>query len=351
MENTLTGNSLKSSWLSFREKNPKTRIRNAAAALQTTEAEILAAFTGSSVLRLKDQFAELWKRMPELGYVMSLTRNESCVHERRGVFENIKVNSRHVGYVAGKDIDLRMFFQHWAFGFAVFDDEKAGFKKSIQVFDQQGVAVTKIYLEEKSNHAAFENLVREFADENQSAALHVLPEEPAHVYADGNIDIPGFHKSWGALQDTHDFYPMLLKYNVSRLHALHIGGSFTRRVSNASTRKLLYDFSASGMQIMVFTGNHGNVQIHTGPVKKIVEIPGWINVIDPEFDLHLREGDIAESWVVEKPNSDGGVHSLEMYDAAGNLILSFFGKRKPGIPESTEWREYVTGIPSLEATA
>jgi putative hemin transport protein len=40
-----------------------------------------------------------------------------------------------------------------------------------------------------------------------------------------------------------------------------------------------------------------------------------------------------------------------MYDAAGNLILSFFGKRKPGIPESTEWREYVTGIPSLEATA
>ncbi len=55
---------------------------------------------------------------------MVLTRNESCVHERKGVFEEVSVNSKHVGVVVGKDIDLRMLFHCWAFAFAVFDEQK-----------------------------------------------------------------------------------------------------------------------------------------------------------------------------------------------------------------------------------
>jgi len=37
--------------------------------------------------------------------------------------------------------------------------------------------------------------------------------------------------------------------------------------------KLLHDVSASAMPVMVFTGNNGIVQIHTRPLKNIVEIP------------------------------------------------------------------------------
>jgi putative hemin transport protein len=113
---------LKDKWIAFHKENPRVRIRDAARQLQTTEAEILAAFAGSSVIRLNDEFAELWKRLPQLGYVMVLTRNESCVHERKGVFEEVNVNSKHVGVVVGKDIDLRMLFHCWAFAFAVFDN-------------------------------------------------------------------------------------------------------------------------------------------------------------------------------------------------------------------------------------
>jgi putative hemin transport protein len=336
--------SLSESWLSFRKAYPKIRIRDAAVTMGTTEAEILASFAGSRIIRLNDQFTELWKRMPELGYVMVLTRNESCVHERKGIFENIHINGEHVGYVAGEDIDLRMFFKHWAFGFAVFDDKEAGFKKSIQIFDHQGQAIVKVFLQEKSDHEAFERIIRSFQAPGQSTALNIQPEKPQSAYADDQVDTKAFLEAWSRLKDTHDFYPMLRKFRVSRLHALHIGGSFTRQVDNACTEKLLYDASASGMPIMAFVGNKGNVQIHTGPVKNIVKIPGWINVMDPEFNLHLRTDHIAESWIVQKPNIDGGVHSLEMYDANGNLILSFFGKRKPGIPELKEWTAYVKSL-------
>lgn len=347
MEPTQIRPSLKNDWLSFRKENPKIRIRDAAARMGTTEAEILASFAGDKVVRLNDRFTDLWHRMPELGYVMSLTRNEHCVHERKGVFDNVQINSTDVGYVAGPDIDLRMFFKHWAFGFALSDDAEAGFKKSIQIFDHQGTAITKIFLNEKSDHAAFDRLVTDFAAPEQSTTLPIRPEDAPPEYADGQIDREAFLQSWSELKDTHDFFPMLRKYNVSRLHAVHIGGPFTRQVGNGSAEKLLRDASASGLPIMVFTGSKGNVQIHTGPVKNIVAIPRWINVMDPEFNLHLQTEPIAESWIVRKPNAETDVHSLECYDAAGNLIVQFFGKRKPGIPEDPAWSSYLKTLESV----
>lgn len=343
MELTATRPSLNKEWLAFHKENPRVRIRDAARQLNTTEAEIVASFAGNQVVRLNTDFKNLWKRMPELGYIMTLTRNEHCVHERKGTFEKVQIHHAHMGYVAGPDIDLRMFFKHWAFGFALSESSETGFKKSIQIFDHEGTAIIKVYIQDKSNHAAFEQLVKDFKAPEQSTILDLKPVEQPE-YADDQVDSEAFQQSWGKLKDTHDFFPMMRKYKISRLHAMHIGGPFTRRVSNKNAEKLLRDASASGLPIMVFTGNNGNVQIHTGPVKRIVEIPGWINVMDPEFNLHLRTEPIAESWVVKKPNAETDVHSLECYDKEGNLIVQFFGKRKPGIPEDPNWTKYVNAL-------
>lgn len=344
MELTTAGQSLKDEWLSFHRQHPRIRIRDAARQMGTTEAEIIASFTGSGVVRLKDDFTGLWKRMPELGYIIALTRNEHCVHERKGTFENVQIGHKHMGFVAGPDIDLRMFFAHWAFGFAVSGDAEAGFKRSFQVFDHQGTAVIKIFLLPQSSEAAFDRLQHDFAAQSPSERLDIQAGGPQPPYADGTVDVAAFQQSWSELKDTHDFYPMLRRYKVSRLHALHIGGPFARQVSNGNAEKLLRDAAASAMPIMVFTGSRGNVQIHTGPVKNIVAIPGWINVMDPAFNLHLRTEPIAESWVVRKPNRECDVHSLECYDKDGGLIVQFFGKRKPGIPEDPAWTQYVNRL-------
>ena len=343
--NTTTDLSLKDTWIALHQEQPRTRIRDAAKQLGTTEAEILASFAGSSVMQLDNhRLRELWQRMPELGLVMVLTRNESCVHERKGIFEEVSVNSRHVGVVVGVDIDLRMFFHCWAFGFAVFNNEEAGFKESIQVFDHQGTAIVKVYPTDKSTPGAFEKLVRDFELAEQSTTLTILPPKPAHEYADKTVDVSAFRAEWSQLKDTHDFFPLLKKYNISRLHALHVAGEFARKVSNNSVKQLLQHASGTGLEIMVFVSNHGNIQIHTGPVKNIMEIPNWINVMDPLFNLHLRLDHIAETWMVKKPTADGLVHSIEVFDSEGNLIVQFFGKRKPGSPELPEWTAFASNL-------
>jgi len=78
--------------------------------------------------------------------------------------------------------------------------------------------------------------------------------------------------------------------------------------------------------------------VQTGP---------WLNVLDPEFNMHLREDGIDSIWLVKKPTTDGLVHSVEVYDKNGNTIVQFFGKRKPGIPESEAWRAILNDITTI----
>lgn len=338
---------LKEKWIAFRQEHPKTRIRDAARALQVSEGQLVAACTGPKVIHLQQAFPAILQRMPAIGKVMVLTRNESCVIERKGVFEDVRTESRHVGVVVGSDIDLRMFFSKWVHGFAVIDDEALGFKRSLQVFDAQGNAVIKIYPVEGTDLAAWDQLVKDFSAEAQPDGIEVLPAPAPHVYAD-TVDAAAFLEDWSALQDTHDFFPMLVKHKVSRIKALETAeGRFSRRVQHNTVKTLLEQAAARELEIMVFVSNHGNIEIHTGPVHKILEIPGWINVMDPDFNLHLKTDDISQCWVVEKPSADGTVTSVEVFDANNEMIVQFFGKRKPGMPELETWRELVKGFVSL----
>ncbi len=112
---------LKDRWAEFKAENPKTRIRDAAKELNTTEADLVATGLGENIILLEGDFRELLKDVPSLGYVMALTRNDHVVHERKGVYENVSFNN-HVGLVLGPDIDLRMFLGDWKFGFAVLKE-------------------------------------------------------------------------------------------------------------------------------------------------------------------------------------------------------------------------------------
>ena len=67
----------------------------------------------------------------------------------------------------------------------------------------------------------------------------------------------------------------------------------------------------------------------------------WYNVMDPDFNMHLDMSQISQSWIVRKPTEDGIVTAIEVFNDKGDIIVQFFGKRKPGIPELDVWRETV----------
>jgi putative hemin transport protein len=110
---------------------------------------------------------------------------------------------------------------------------------------------------------------------------------------------------------------------------------------------MLETASMHQVPIMVLVGNPGMIQIHSGPVTRVVAMQEWLNVLDSDFNLHLREDRVAELWRVAKPTDDGIVTSVEAFDAAGERIAAFFGQRKPGTPELQSWRALAEALPTF----
>ncbi|WP_347219264.1 ChuX/HutX family heme-like substrate-binding protein [Chryseobacterium sp.] len=335
-------NDLKEKWEALKAENPHVRIRNAAAQFGVSEAELLATGIGEGVTILKPDFPGILTESEKLGKVMALTRNDECVHERKGTYQNGDFSSPHAQLFVGEDIDLRIFLNHWKFAFAVTE----GDKKSLQFFGKDGLALHKIYLTKKSEEAAFDAIVEQFKAEDQNQVFTFEAVAPKQAEKpDAEIDVEGFKKAWTELKDTHDFFMMTRKFGVSRTQALRLAPEgFTQKIDNSKVVNILEEASEKGTPIMVFVGNRGIIQIHTGNVKKTLWHQQWFNVMDPDFNLHLDVTKIAEAWIVKKPTEDGEVTAIEVFNKEGDFIVQFFGQRKPGIPELQEWKDLVATL-------
>ncbi|MEQ9308196.1 MAG: ChuX/HutX family heme-like substrate-binding protein [Balneolaceae bacterium] len=335
--------SLKQQWQKLKEESPKLRIKDAAQRLGVSEVELLS--TQENVTKLKEDWSGLFKAVESLGYVMALTRNESVVHERKGEYHNISFEG-HVGLVLDPNIDLRIFQNRFGFAYAIPVENPRGKLLSIQFFDKHGTAAHKIYLMNEDHIDDYYALVETFKHEDQTSELEVAPKKESSPQPSVEpIDKDALLSDWAELKDTHDFYPLLMKHKVERTQALKLAeGTFTQKVANASTETMLLKAAKQNVSIMVFVSSGPVIQIHTGEIEHVKKMDAWLNVLDPEFNLHLREDHIAHSWIVEKPTDDGIVTSLEIFDSNLNNIATFFGARKPGIPELESWRNLVSEL-------
>lgn len=314
-------------------RNPKMRVRNVADELGVSELELVAAGAGGvQGMPLRSPPQEVFRELGSLGRVMALTRNEWCVHERHGRYEDIRAGNT-MGLVVGPDIDLRVFFTDWAHTWLV----DANGRESLQFFDRAGTAVHKVYSTPETNVAAWKALVSKFSDANPVwPVIESLPprEQPSAERAPAEL-----RTEWLAMRDTHEFFGLLKRHSVGRLTALRdVGTDLAQQVPVDSAERVLTDVAATDIPFMCFVGNHGMIQIHSGPVRNLRRTGPWFNVLEPHFNLHLNTEAIASAWIVNKPTADGWVTSLECFSKTGEMIVQFFGARKPGKPELPEWR-------------
>jgi len=324
------------------------RTRDAAALLGVSEAELVAARVaggeGATLRRDPERgLAPLIEALPTAGDVMALTRNAHCVSETHGRYAPPAFVGGMAQVVGA--IDLRLFLAHWAHAFAVEEDTRSGPRRSLQIFDAGGDAVHKVYATEATDVASFAAIVEVFADPDP-APLAVAPVPAASPdRPDAAIDVEGLRAAWAVLEHSHDFFGLLRRFGVGRAQALRLAGpDFARAAPASAARQLLKRASAEDVPLMIFVGNPGCVQIHSGPVRRIEVVGPWLNVLDPRFNLHLREDAIASAWVVRKPSLRGDVHALELYDTTGFAFAQVFGLRPPGEREREDWRSLVTGL-------
>jgi putative hemin transport protein len=345
---------LHAAWEELKKSKPTFRIRDCAQELGVSEAELLATTVGDYTTKLEGDWTKLVERLPELGRVMSLTRNEGCVLEHKGPFQKVEIMgppAHRMATVIGP-IETRVFFSAWKFGFAVRLQTPQGLQQSIQIFDEAGNAVTKIFLvaatanKAGSNQEAFDKLVNDFTGAEQSTEIAVTAVREMPTKAIADVDKETLLSEWENMKDTHDFFGMLRKHQVNRLDAVVLSeGRFSERIQKTALKNLLETAASEHLPIMVFAGSRGNIQIHQGKIQTIRVMDNWLNILDPDFNMHLREDLVDTAWVVKKPTTDGVVTAIEVFDKNKELIVQFFGLRKPGIPELEKWRTLVASLP------
>ena len=206
-------------WQALLSEQPRLRARDAAQRLSVSEAELTASRLGVDTVRLRPDWASLLPALGELGYIMALTRNESAVHEKIGVYEKITTGEM-ASIVLGEQIDLRVFPGAWAHVFAVTkSDDQGEARKSLQFFDKWGNAVHKVHLRPESNVAAYDKIVADFRLDDQTqefaadASVPATDDRPETVRARLQrqrppADLLAHYRDAGKLQDVDGSLPV-----------------------------------------------------------------------------------------------------------------------------------------------
>lgn len=336
-----------------RSENPKMRERDLAQQLKISEADFVAAYCGISAIRISPRIETFLTEIEAIGEVMALTRNESAVHEKIGVYDK-PIVGKHASMMLGEQIDLRLFPNSWTHAFAVEKEDGDAIRRSLQFFDAAGEAIHKIHLRPSSNLEAYAALVAKLTLEDQSQSIETteLPKPEQKKRELEELDTSSLRDRWTQMKDVHEFFGILNSLEMTRHQAVQvIGQDYAWQLDNDALTAMLHHAAQEELPIMCFIGNRGCIQIHSGPIETIKPMGPWINILDETFHMHLRTDHIAELWAVRKPTKDGHVTSLEAYGADGDMIIQFFGKRHEGNHERTDWRNLVESLPRLMRVA
>ncbi len=319
---------LKQAWQDLRADHPHMRIRDAAATLGVSEAELLATDCGNLVIRLREHWPALLGAVGTLGPVMALTRNAFAVHEKIGLYEDICPCGDFI-LITGHHIELCLSTGVWHSSFAVIEETHLGPRHSLQFFDTTGEAVHKIYLTEHADAGLYRRLVDIFRADDQSPYL-ALPTDSTKP-ALGAI---------ASSQDLPEHWQRLLLANTPE--AVLAG-----RIATPALRELMRQLAELLLPIQVLVGNPGAMQLHDGPIQNLKITGPWFNVLDQGFNLHLNEMAVAGADIVQLTYKQRDLTGLLVRDQNQQTILTIVGQFDEADGESALWRDLLLALPVI----
>ncbi|HLR12331.1 MAG TPA: ChuX/HutX family heme-like substrate-binding protein [Burkholderiaceae bacterium] len=329
---------IRAEYNTLRQCHPELPVRDAAHALGHSEMELIAAGAGGiTPTPLGSRPQQVFHSLSSLGRAMALTRNDWCVQERHGCYEDIHAGSR-TGCVLGKDLTLRLRFENWGSAWAVNDNGQC----SIQFFDSGGTAVHKVVCTENTNMRGYLDVVRQFAVacpcwptirpvENTTASLSTSPRI--------------LRSHWMKMDNGDAFYSLLQNLKISRVTALRtVGSDLAQQIDNVIVEHMLKDVIRQRMPFVCSVRNHGVIQTHCGAISRLERNGSWFSVLGDDFELNIDTSAITQTWIVHRPAGSDWTTSFECFAANGDQVVQFSGANRPGDPNLPSWHNLMTAF-------
>lgn len=238
--------------------------RAAAAQLEVSEAQLVASACGTWSERLVPDETAILAAAQRLGTVKWVVRNPYAVLERRGRIDRMECGPDRMLRIDAGGARLELAADKVASAFALTEPRAQGAKRSLQLFDASGVSAVKLVAAVSSeDFQAIVNPLRHIRQSRQE------PVELSPLQASG---VPG------------GLRPGALDRFLHRAAAL--GTPLDIRVRNA----------AATLGVV-------------SPIRRVKrsERAPWINVLDPDLEIHLHEARI-DSFRLEDFSSGAALH-------------------------------------------
>ncbi|BAW80561.1 hemin-degrading family protein [Candidatus Nitrosoglobus terrae] len=292
------------------------------------ETPLLAASCNKIVIRLCG-LQDLIKELPQLGRVKVVTDNGCVAQENIGQCQTIKLWN-HEGLIQGDRLNLKLFLNHWHYGFAVQESLDDGFYYGLQFFNRDGSSVHKIYLTADSNREAYERLVNCYRSVDQELRRSIAPVPRLPQRADKEIDVDLLRQSWLDFQDIRDLSALFKNFGITRIQGLGLVGSDLATPIALSDVWLLIEALRDIAQRVTFcVGNLGAVQTYVGVIKYLFSTRFSYTLLDVDFTLQIERMHVTSAWIVRKSIAKNTVISLELYNGAGENILQIISQGLP----------------------
>lgn len=339
-------NKNESLWQTYQDKKSQTPMlfpTEGAKLLGVSEFELLLSSPDNRYLGI--QCRDMLFELESLGELESIVRNDYAVHEKQGVYSNLKIGEMMGLAINAGGLDLRIFIKKWAHMLAI---KNVGKKTSYSIgfFDKHGQAINKAFLVKTDDDSITK--WHALTDKYAQNAQGVIELESVILQGDWqyheliSTQKEQFHQDWQAMTDIHQFHGILSKYELDRASSYHQAPQGTTIAVKPQIIEALFNrLKDDKVGCMIFVGNTGMVQIESGLTHNIKRMGDWLNILDHQeknFTLHLKDKALKQVWYIQRPNSEGHTTAFEAFDDKGNSIITIFGERTEGQVQCPKWQ-------------
>ena len=336
---------LKLDWQSYLRRQPLARIHHVAAALQVSEAELVAANCGLKAIRLSPDWPQMVSDLQSFGKVSAITRNPCVTYRQTGYYQNIQCMGDSA-IVHGRELELGFNFAHWHSAFAVEEQNVNGRHQSLRFFDGNGNSIHEISMIEQSCLSAYRAFIRNYKAPDKFAAPLISPSLSSVPSSNNPVTGEKLQNGWKACKKLQDFPELFKQYGLTRYQALQLlaESHFAVSINPAVFSEFIHTLVEMALPVMIYVRNQGAVQIYNGSLEKVKVSGANLSLLNYGAELHFDMSRIDSLWVVKKTIESRMLSSLELYDAQRQPIALIYGRHDAETREDRRWRELTDSL-------
>ncbi|MDW8158133.1 MAG: ChuX/HutX family heme-like substrate-binding protein, partial [Bacteroidia bacterium] len=162
-------------------------------------------------------------------------------------------------------------------------------------------------------------IIESFLSPNQEKEIECVHYAKSHK---PEISVETAYQKWQSLKNYHRFDNLEFYLGNSLLEVISkLNEDLARKIPIDILAQLLLGVANKDISISYIVKNTGCTQLFRGPIRNVFVKDDWLNVKDPEFNLHVLKPQLESGYLVHVPLMHNYRLALVFFNKAREIVL------------------------------